>query len=164
MSKWPNGDIRNLVIGGRLNDTNMINSINTLDDLLNHFRENVKSYNALPAFEVVSKSGNIKNKLKDYLDFLQTDYYLVKLTRDQALRFYGRPNFLANYLYGNPSMAWVIMILNELNHPSEMNMDLLLSGIKILNTQGISKLTKIINLFTRIDTIEGDGMMYGEEV
>lgn len=163
MSRWPKGDVRNLVIGGRLDDSNLVNQIKTLDDLLDYFKD-VKTKGALSSFEVISKSGNIKNRLKDYLDFLQDGVYLVTLNRDEALRFFGRPNFLANYLYGNPAMAWVLLILNELNHPSEMNMDLLLSGIKILNRDGINKLTKIVNLFKRIDTIEGEGSMYGEEI
>lgn len=163
MSRWPKGDIRNLVVGGRLDDTNLISPIKTLDELLDYFKD-VKSKGSLASFEVISKNGNIKNRLKDYLDFLQDNIYLVTLSRDEALRFYGRPNFLANYLYGNPAMAWILLILNELNHPSEMNMDLLLNGIKILNREGIRKLDKILKLFDRVDTIEGTGSMYGEEI
>lgn len=162
MAKYIDGDPRQYVEGAAYVDKYEISPAVDYVDLLRLFKD--KPHGSYDKFEVKSEYGDIKNIFNDYLGWLKEDTVLVRFKVEQAARFSERPNFLVNYLYGNPFMEYIIMMLNEFNHPSDMNRDILVNtGILVLTPQGIEKIYKILKMKERIETQEGKSALYRED-
>ena len=161
MAKYRDGDPRQYVEGASYVDKYEITPIVDYTDLLDRFRNPPEG--TYDKFEVTSETGDIQNIFNDYIGWLKEDSILVKFTHDQAARFSERPNFLAGHLYGNPFLAYIIMMINEFNHQSEMNRDLLVNtGVLVLTPKGIEKIYKILKMKERIETQEGKHALYRE--
>ena len=162
MAKYRDGDPRQYVEGASYADKFEISPIVDYSDLLTRFK--TPQEGSYDKFEVTSEYGDIQNIFNDYLGWLKEDAIRVKFSYEQASRFSERPNFLAGHLYGNPFLDYIIMMLNEFNHTSDMNKDLLVNnGVLVLTPKGIEKMYKILKMKERIETQEGKHSLYREE-
>lgn len=73
---------------------------------------------------------------------------------------------MAQYLYGNVEMTWVLTLFNEINHPTDMSVNFLVEkGLWVVNNEGLKLLNKIKNTAARtVDTYTGMPIFPGANI
>lgn len=102
----------------------------TLDDFINSKDDNELTYHAFDIYDV-SKDGSYlvtKNILHDYLEDIDEACYNVYLSITEQSKYYYRPRLLANQLYGNPNLYYILLLINNMGDEKEFNR----SPIKVL--------------------------------
>ena len=71
------------------------------------------------------KIGNVKypiyNIVSDYLIELMVTSVTVELNHDEYMKYKYRPKLLAEYLYGNTEMYFIILLLNNVCNVKDFN-------------------------------------------
>lgn len=87
-------------------------------------------------------SNNIEycshNILDDYLDDIKEVAQRVTLSEEEYIKFRFKPKLLANYLYGNSELYFIILLINDMCSVKDFD-------IKELNLVKRSDLTEILS-------------------
>ena len=123
---------------------------------------NLSKYNIM-RFEASNEYGDIQNIINRYVSFLTQARFCSKIVFDiyTASHFYERPMQLSRYFYGDEAMFWIIMVMNNIDHPSTLTKDwLLTNGLIVLNSRGIEMLRQILKLKERLQIQISNYAMY----
>lgn len=107
----------------------------TLADFINSKDYNELNYHAFDIYDV-SKDGSYlvtKNILHDYIEELNELCYNVYLSIDEQRKYSYRPRLLANLIYGNPNMYYILLLINNMADEKEFNR----SPIKVIKPQDL---------------------------
>lgn len=120
----------------------------------------LSKYNVMQ-FEASNEYGDIQNIINRYVTWLAQFTVRVEIDVVTASHFSERPMQLARYFYGDENLFWVIMVFNNIEHPSSITKDwLMTNGIVALNARGIEMLRQILKLKERLTIQVNDYAMY----
>lgn len=126
-------------------------NIRTFTDLAEKY--NSLTRYALERYESSNKIGLKHNVLIKYLWAIydNPDYitnYRLNIYLANECEFKSKS--LAKVLYGDTEMYWIILMLNDISHESELSKDMLMNkGVMVLNGNGLTYLTKLLNFKMR---------------
>ena len=89
----------------------------TLDEFVASRPSNKMSYYTLSLLETDHEHNityDVYNVISDYLQDLKKMSTVVTLTDDEYYIYRFRPKLLANYLYGNGELYFIILMLNDI--------------------------------------------------
>ena len=133
-----------------------------------NFRELVEKdyypskYN-ITRFEATNEYGDVQSIINRYITFLTQSRFCSKIIFDvyTASHFHERPMQLSRYFYGDESMFWIILMMNNIDHPSTLSKDYLLTnGLIVLNSRGVEMLRQILKLKERLEIQVNSYAMY----
>lgn len=114
----------------------------SLEDFVNVGEDTTITYNTMSMSENV---GNIRfpilNVIDDYIEELESMSEYVSLTEDQKFKFKYRPKLLAEYLYGNGELYFIILLINGICNVKEFT---LTTDIKLIPKDDLISLLKQI--------------------
>ena len=91
-------------------------------------------------FSMIDESKNTKipiyNVISDYMQELQALSVTIELKPEEYVRFRFKPKLLADYLYGNSELYFVILLLNNMCSVKEFD----LKKVKLLKKEDMNAL------------------------
>lgn len=144
-------------------DTPLIHNIELTDKLPKTFKDymdNVRSLSGIRyddsldwyVFDSKHDDGDYPttNILSDYMSWMMNHnefFQKVKFNKYASVYLEYKPHTIAYSVYGNPHMFYILMVFNDIYHPSDFTRDRLENqGIMVLNSNGIEALRKILEL------------------
>lgn len=96
----------------------------TIEDFIIEGKAVTITYDNLAYIERISNGSYmpIFNVLDDYMAELNSITVTVELTDDELIRYAYKPKLLANDIYGNPELFFVILLINGICDVKEFNM------------------------------------------
>lgn len=121
---------------------------------------NLSKYNIMQ-FEATNDTGNVQNIINRYVSWLAQFTTKVEFDIYTASHMSERPFQLARYFYGDENLFWIIMVFNNIDHPSTLTKDYLMTnGLVVLTARGIEMLRQILKLKERLEIQVGSTAMY----
>lgn len=121
-----------------------VNKSFTLDQFANSKSSNDISYYSMSLLEKDSENNieyDVFNVVSDYMNELKAKAQEVTLSESEYYTYRFRPKLLANYLYGNGELYFIILWLNDMWSVKDFN----LKTIKVLRSQDLSEALSSIN-------------------
>lgn len=78
--------------------------------------------------------------LNDYYDDMKRLSVSITLTEDQYLQYRFRPKLLADYLYGNGELSFIILMLNELVSAKDFDMRI----VKLISKSDLNEFLTLV--------------------
>lgn len=72
-----------------------------------------------------------------FRDIIIKDKVLVSFDPEEERKYKGKPKILSNDVYGTPHLYFIIMKLNNLNHPTDLDTS---KKVYMMNPKNVSKL------------------------
>ena len=116
----------------------------TLDDFVRSKPSNKMSYHNLSLHELDPKHNieyDVFNVVSDYLPELKKMSQSVSLTDKEYYTYRFRPKLLANYLYGNGELYYIILWLNDIWSVKDFNF----KKLKLISKTDLSEALSSIN-------------------
>lgn len=116
----------------------------TLDDFVRSKPSNKMSYHNLCLHELDPKHNieyDVFNVVSDYLPELKKMSQSVSLTDKEYYTYRFRPKLLANYLYGNGELYYIILWLNDIWSVKDFNF----KKLKLISKTDLSEALSSIN-------------------
>jgi hypothetical protein len=121
-----------------------VNKSFTLDQFANSKSSNDISYYSMSLLEKDPENNieyDVFNVVSDYMNELKAKAQEVTLSESEYYTYRFRPKLLANYLYGNGELYFIILWLNDMWSVKDFN----LKTIKVLRSQDLSEALSSIN-------------------
>lgn len=121
-----------------------VNKSFTLDQFANSKSSNDISYYSMSLLEKDPENNieyDVFNVVSDYMNELKSKAQEVTLSESEYYTYRFRPKLLANYLYGNGELYFIILWLNDMWSVKDFN----LKTIKVLRSQDLSEALSSIN-------------------
>lgn len=124
----------------------------TLEEFVESRTSSSISYHTFSLIELLDFDDNIQIEfpaytvINDYYDDMKKLAVTIELTEEQYQEYKYKPKLLADYLYGNGELSFIILMLNELVSAKEFDM----KQLKLISKANLNE------LLTSIRSAESD--------
>lgn len=118
--------------------------LSTIDDFVSKGDSILVKYSSLSLNEMMGDNIEfpIFNVYDDYIEELKSISEIVELDKEDWMKYYQAPKLLANYLYKNSELDFIIMRLNGIYDPKDFTS----KTIRLVNAKELSEfLSKVYN-------------------
>lgn len=118
----------------------------TLEEFVESRTSSSISYQTFSLVEMLDFDNDIKIEfpaytvLNDYYDDMKRLSVSITLTEDQYLQYRFRPKLLADYLYGNGELSFIILMLNELVSAKDFDMRI----VKLISKSDLNEFLTLV--------------------
>lgn len=119
-------------------------------------------------FETAEVSGLTQNTFNDFIAYLTDNpgnTQVIEFDHNAALRFEYKSWSICKWLYGNSELYYLIFALNDIEHDADLSYDYLRTHpIRVPAGPGLEALQRLLTFKERIETSEGNGSFYVDEM
>lgn len=118
----------------------------TLEEFVESRTSSSISYQTFSLVEILDFDNDIKIEfpaytvLNDYYDDMKRLSVSITLTEEQYLQYRFRPKLLADYLYGNGELSFIILMLNELVSAKDFDMRI----VKLISKSDLNEFLTLV--------------------
>lgn len=118
----------------------------TLEEFVESRTSSSISYQTFSLVEMLDFDNDIKIEfpaytvLNDYYDDMKRLSVSITLTEEQYLQYRFRPKLLADYLYGNGELSFIILMLNELVSAKDFDMRI----VKLISKSDLNEFLTLV--------------------
>lgn len=118
----------------------------TLEDFVDSKTSSSISYQTFSLVEMLDYDENIQiefpaySVINDYYDDLKRLSVTIELTEEQYIMYRFRPKLLADYLYSNGELSFIILMLNELVSAKDFD----LRQVRLISKSNLNEVLTLI--------------------
>lgn len=159
-------NIRDFFIQPKISANAQVSEYRSMSDIMNSGEYLVDL--SLYKFETAEISGLTQNVFNEYIAYLVDNpgnTQVVTFDHHAALRFEYKSWSICKWLYGNTELYYLIFALNDIEHDADLSYDYLKTHpLRVPTGLGLDALKRILAFKERIETSDGDGSFYVDEM